>query len=81
MSKAKIDNAHGRDNSSAGADVGDECLRGLARRLARACRRVIQACLREEEWRDADEEFYDVILAGLRELEARNETKRRSGTR
>ena len=33
-----------------------------ARRAASDCRYVIQGCLREEEWRDAEEEFYEVIL-------------------
>jgi hypothetical protein len=37
----------------------------LAWRLARACRRVVQSCLREEEWVDADREFYAIILMGL----------------
>jgi hypothetical protein len=44
-----------------------------ARRMARACRRIVQACLREEEWADADEEFERVILAGLKNLEASRE--------
>jgi hypothetical protein len=34
-------------------------------RLARECRRVVQACLREEEWPDADREFYLIIRQGL----------------
>lgn len=33
----------------------------LAMQLAQACRYIIQGCLREEEWQDADEEFFDVI--------------------
>jgi hypothetical protein len=37
----------------------------LALRLARQCRRIVQACLREEEWHDADREFYTVIRQGL----------------
>jgi hypothetical protein len=37
----------------------------LALRLARACRHVVQACLREEEWADADREFYAIIFMGL----------------
>ena len=37
----------------------------MARRLARQCRRVIQCCLREEEWRDVDEEFTVIIAAAL----------------
>ncbi|HWB11272.1 MAG TPA: hypothetical protein VG826_18730 [Pirellulales bacterium] len=52
---------------TAGTGSGEERLRALALRLARACRRVVQGCLREEEWRDADEEFCRVILVGLRE--------------
>ena len=37
----------------------------LALQLARKCRVVIQSCLREEEWGDADREFFAVISAGL----------------
>jgi hypothetical protein len=33
--------------------------------IARDCRYVIQGCLREEEWQDADEEFYDLIVPHL----------------
>lgn len=40
-------------------------LRRLAWEMARSCRRVIQTCLREEEWRDADEEFARIIIDGL----------------
>lgn len=39
----------------------------LARRLARQCRAIVQSCLREEEWLDAEDEFAKVILAGLQE--------------
>lgn len=35
--------------------------------LARKCRHVIQAVLREEEWADADLEFYRIIRKGLEE--------------
>ena len=37
--------------------------------LTRQCRSVVQACLREEEWEDADKEFFEVIrkeLVGLK---------------
>ena len=34
----------------------------LAMRLAQDCRCIVQGCLREEEWQDADHEFYDVIV-------------------
>jgi hypothetical protein len=39
----------------------------LAMRIARECREVIQTCLREEEWADAENEFRWLILAGLNE--------------
>jgi hypothetical protein len=45
----------------------------LAMRLAKECRIIIQACLREEEWLDAEEEFRWVILAGLKELQSPSE--------
>lgn len=32
---------------------------------ARRCRHIIQVCLREEEWTDADREFYLVIREEL----------------
>ena len=32
-----------------------------AMRLAQDCRYIIQGCLREEEWQDADQEFFQVI--------------------
>lgn len=54
----------------AGLDAGDERLHELALRMARACRRVVQGCLREEEWIDCDEAFVAIILAGLNEREA-----------
>lgn len=34
----------------------------LAMRLAQDCRYIIQGCLREEEWQDADQEFFEVIV-------------------
>lgn len=34
---------------------------GTAIRIALRCRRIIQTCLREEEWADADREFYRVV--------------------
>jgi hypothetical protein len=37
----------------------------LANRLAKECRYVIQGCLREEEWADADREFFAVLAQGL----------------
>ena len=43
----------------------DPAMHELAMRLARQCRRIVQACLREEEWPEADREFYLVIREGL----------------
>lgn len=34
-------------------------------RIARRCRSIIQACLREEEWADADREFYKIAREEL----------------
>ena len=39
-------------------------------RLAVQCRRNVQACLREEEWAEADREFYTVIREGLEQYRA-----------
>jgi hypothetical protein len=36
--------------------------------MARACRHVVQGCLREEEWRDADEAFFEIIHAELQQF-------------
>ena len=43
----------------------DPAVHELAMRLARQCRHIIQACLREEEWPEADREFYLIIREGL----------------
>lgn len=40
-------------------------------RLARRCRHIVQACLRKEEWADADREFYQVIREGLEQFRDR----------
>lgn len=45
----------------------------IAIRIARRCRHIVQACLREEEWADADREFYKVARD---ELEALRSTSR-----
>ncbi len=41
---------------------------GTAIRIAKRCRHIIQACLREEEWADADREFYRVVREELASL-------------
>jgi hypothetical protein len=33
--------------------------------LAQQCRSIVQGCLREEEWQDADHAFYGVIKESL----------------
>lgn len=47
--------------SKRNADLTDEA----AWRMAQECRSVVQSCLREEEWKDADQEFFAVISKGL----------------
>jgi hypothetical protein len=37
----------------------------LAWRMAHQCREVVQGCLREEEWADADHEFFCIISEGM----------------
>jgi hypothetical protein len=46
----------------------DPRVHDMAIRLARACRNVIQAVLREEEWGDADREFTQIIRQGIEDL-------------
>lgn len=41
-------------------------------RIARRCRHIIQACLREEEWGDADREFYRVAREELEAYRTRD---------
>jgi hypothetical protein len=36
--------------------------------LAVRCRRIVQVCLREEEWIEADRQFYTIIRDGLEAL-------------
>ena len=48
-----------------GKDKEWDRFRGFARVLAIRCRAVVQDCLWEEEWHDADEAFCEVITEGL----------------
>lgn len=57
-----------RTMGAAGAEPGCDRLHVLAQRMARACRHVIQGCLREEEWIDCDEAFVEIILAELQQF-------------
>ncbi len=43
----------------------DPRIHEAAVRMARRCRYLVQACLREEEWMDADREFYLVVREEL----------------
>jgi hypothetical protein len=52
-----------RQSASGSAEAGS--IDALSWRIARQCRAVVQTCLREEEWADADREFCAVISAGL----------------
>jgi hypothetical protein len=45
--------------------AADPEIHDAAVKMARRCRWLIQACLREEEWGDADREFYLVIREEL----------------
>jgi len=49
--------------------AADGWIHESAIRIARRCRHIIQACLREEEWPDADQEFYLVAREILEEAE------------
>jgi hypothetical protein len=46
----------------------DPAVHAAAIRIARRCRFTIQACLREEEWGDADREFYGIAREELEAL-------------
>ena len=48
--------------------VSEKQLDELSWKLARQCRHIIQTCLREEEWIDADHEFYLTIRAEIYRL-------------
>jgi len=47
----------------------DPHIHALAIALARKCRHVVQACLREEEWGEADRCYYEIIRAGLEDFQ------------
>ena len=50
-------------------------LQAAALRMARRCRHIVQGCLREEEWADADQEFYAVILSELKQLRRKRQNE------
>ena len=47
-------------------------------RIARRCRHIVQACLREEEWADADREFYKVARDELERWKSNSPGRRGS---
>jgi hypothetical protein len=54
----------------------DPRVHAVAIRIARRCRWKIQACLREEEWGDADREFYLVAREEVEALLAERQQRR-----
>ncbi len=52
-----------RSRGTADEDTARERSNNDARawQLARKCRHIVQGCLREEEWQDADQEFFEII--------------------
>jgi hypothetical protein len=48
----------------------DHLTHETAIRIARRCRHIVQACLREEEWAEADREFYRVAREELEQFDA-----------
>lgn len=53
------------------AAAADPDVHKAACRIAVRCRNIIQVCLREEEWLDADREFYRIAREVLEEFERR----------
>ena len=56
----------------------DAPLDRVARRIARKCRHIVQGCLREEEWLEADREFFRVAreeLEGFRTTKGRHPSR------
>ena len=51
----------------------DPAVHALCVKIARRCRNIIQACLREEEWGDADMAFFQICLEELSKKPARLE--------
>jgi len=55
-------------NQSTRPEIHDAAIR-----IARRCRHIIQSCLREEEWGDADREFYLIARQELEALQQRRQ--------
>jgi hypothetical protein len=54
-------------------------IHAAAIRIARRCRHIIQTCLREEEWGDADREFYLIARQELEMLRHGDSSRRKVG--
>jgi len=54
-------------------------LQALAQRMAQACRHVIDGVLYEWEIMEVEEEFFSVILAGLKEINESEQERSASG--
>jgi hypothetical protein len=54
----------------------DPAVHAAAIRIARRCRSTVQACLREEEWADADREFYLIARQEVETLLAEKNRRR-----
>jgi hypothetical protein len=47
--------------------------------IAKRCRFIVQGCLREEEWGDAETEFYRVVREELERFRAREQAGSHAG--
>lgn len=54
----------------------DPGVHAAAIRIAQRCRFTVQACLREEEWVDADREFYRIAREEVETLLAEKDRRR-----
>lgn len=54
----------------------DPGVHAAAIRIARRCRFTVQACLREEEWGDADREFYRIAREEVEALLTEKDRRR-----
>ncbi len=61
------------------SEPADPKIHETAVRAARRCRCIVQACLREEEWGEADREFYFVIREEIESFAARRVAGKRPG--
>jgi len=60
LQRGRSPNSSLREGIREASDVR-ECTEEMSWQIAQRCRAVIQTCLREEEWSDADREFFRII--------------------